>query len=198
MRRFTFAFPAAAAIAALALVPTARADAPPKKPLVLHVGDSFVASGFAQALRPKFQAKGYDYQTKFKVGIYTTNLAKTFGLKWIVEHDQPELTIVTLGANEMVAGAEVESHRPAVKKLVEIVSHSAKGCVWSLPPPWPKAGEGILEIIRQEAAPCRLHDPAPIAEKIERGEDHVHPSPRGGAFWADEFFKWLAIDEAKP
>lgn len=191
-RRFT------AALGALVMVTLASATASSdqaQKPVVLHIGDSFTAAGLAQALRPKFEARGRSYKVHYKTSAYTTTLPKDIGLADLVAQYRPALTIVTLGANEIPL-TDPSSRRAAIKRVVE---HATKfgDCVWTLPPVWREDGNEILEVIRAEAAPCKVYDPSSIAKEIARKRDKIHPSPEGGARWAEGLWSWLEANQPK-
>ena len=184
-----FLAPLVLAATALAAVPSARGDAKdPPKPVVMHVGDSFVASGFAQALKPKFQALGAKYVSAAQTSAYTTTLVRQIKLDSMITVNRPSLIILTIGANEMRMPLP-EQHAHAVKNLTKLAS--ATKCIWALPPRWDDGETGILAIMKREAGPCRVHDPTAIEKTIPRGSDKVHPTPKGGQIWADAFWTWM-------
>jgi hypothetical protein len=176
---------------AVAVMLSARilAAEPAPRPVVLHIGDSFTAAGFSQALRPRIEASGRMYKVLYKTSAYTTTLPRDVGLVEIVAQYKPALTIITLGANEIPL-ADANLRRGAIRRIVEQASKYGP-CVWTLPPIWRDDGNEILAVIREEAAPCRVFDLGALAKDIPRKKDKVHPSPEGGAIWADLFWKWL-------
>ena len=165
------------------------------KPVILHVGDSFTATGFAQTLRPKVEGLGKTYKVAYKTSAYTTTLPKDIGLADLITQYQPTLTIITLGANEIPLH-DANLRRSAIKRIVAEVTRFGT-CVWTLPPTWREDGNEILDVIRAEAAPCKIYDPAAIAKTIPRKKDKIHPTPEGGAMWAEAFWKWLGENEPK-
>jgi lysophospholipase L1-like esterase len=192
-----------AALVSLALVTTyasAGATEPLKavthgKPVILHIGDSFTATGFAQTLRPKIEGLGKMYKVAYKTSAYTTTLPKDVGLLDLVAQYQPTLTIITLGANEIPL-ADATLRKGAIKRIVEQASRYGT-CVWTLPPTWRDDGNEILEVIRAEAAPCKVYDAGALAKDIPRKKDKIHPTPEGGAKWAEAFWKWLGENDPK-
>lgn len=173
--------------------PAEPVAAPPIPPntAILHIGDSFVLSGFSQALKPRIKAVGARYEVRSEQSSYTVTWAAR--LERVIADTQPDLVIITLGANE-VANTTPPAHAPAVRRIVQIVGK--RPCVWVTPPLWRK-DTGIIDVIRENSAPCRLFDSdtmvrAPIARKA----DKIHPTPEGGAVWADAFWTWLESERA--
>jgi hypothetical protein len=184
--------PAAASSAASPAVPPVEESAPPLPPntVVLHVGDSFLLANFSQTLRPKMKELGASYQVKSEQASYTSTWAGRLQ-KFIGEYN-PDLVIINLGANEVTL-TDPPARAPAVEKLIKIVG--ARPCVWVLPPLWRK-DTGFMDIIRTHSSPCRLFDSDALVGPISRQHDGAHPDDKGGALWADTFFKWLLAQRA--
>lgn len=160
------------------------------RPVVVHVGDSFLGSGFMQALKPKFNDLKIKYVSNSQTSAYTTTLNRQVKLDSLITVHKPKLVILTIGANEMAMPLP-ETHAHAVKGLTKIVSASS-ACIWALPPRWGNNETGILGIMKREASPCRVHDPSAIEKDIPRASDKIHPSnPKGGQMWADHFWSWM-------
>jgi hypothetical protein len=183
-------------VSGLCLLVSIPAVSGPKKddplknaPLIMLVGDSFTGAGFAQALKPKFNKMGFKYRSIAHTSAYTTTLARQISLPSTLAYYKPVLVIVTLGANEM-AMLEPETHAHAVKNLGKLAG-DGRPCVWTLPPRWNDKNGGILDVIKRDAKPCRVYDANPIAKKIPRGPDKIHPNKKGGEMWANDFWKWL-------
>jgi hypothetical protein len=163
--------------------------APPPIPpntVVLGIGDSFLLAGFAQALKPKLKELGVRYEVKSEQSSFTVSWASKMEL--LVQNTQPDLVIINLGANEM-SNTDPPAHAPAVRRIVKSVGD--RPCVWVSPPSWRK-DTGILDVIRENSAPCRFVDSDEhVKEPIPRQSDKIHPNPEGGAIWAGAFWKWL-------
>ncbi len=173
------------------------ADPPPAPPpipkgtVVLHIGDSFTLSGFAQALKPRFLGVGARYEVRAEQSSFTTTWSGKLGP--IVSATQPDLVIITLGANE-VANTDPPAHAPAVRNIVKQLA--GRPCVWVSPPLWAKE-TGIIDVLREHSAPCRFFDSdAIVKQPIPRRGDRIHPTPEGGAIWADAFWDWLGSERA--
>ncbi len=179
-------------------VPTASAEvAPPAPPppapppippntVVLSVGDSFLLAGFSQALKPKLKELGARYEVRSDQSSYTVTWAGKMELA--VANTQPDLVIINLGANEM-SNTDPPAHAPAVRRIVKSIGD--RPCVWVSPPSWRK-DTGILDVIRENTAPCRFFDSDEhVKEPIPRQSDKIHPNAEGGAIWAAAFWKWL-------
>jgi len=175
------------------VVPPPPPEPPPIPPntAVLNVGDSFLLAGFSQALKPRMVALGVRYEVKSEQSSFTVTWAGKMEL--LVANTQPDLVIINLGANEM-SNTDPPAHAPAVRRIVKSIGD--RPCVWVSPPSWRK-DTGILDVIRQNTAPCRFFDSDEhVKEKIPRQSDHIHPNAEGGAVWAAAFWKWLQDERA--
>jgi hypothetical protein len=158
---------------------------------VLHVGDSFVLAGFAQALKTRMKPLGVRYEVRSEQSSYTVTWAAK--MDELVANTQPHLVIVTLGANE-VANTDPPAHAPAIRRIVKAIGN--RPCVWVLPPRWRK-DTGIFDVIRDNSAPCRFFDTdVHVKEPIARRGDKIHPTPEGGETWAAGFWGWLMAERA--
>lgn len=154
--------------------------------VVLHIGDSFVLAGLSQALKPKMVEHGVRYEAKSRQSSYTTTWARL--AKRVITDNQPDLVIITLGANE-IDNIDPKAHAPAVRRIVDAVG--GRPCVWVSPPLWRK-DTGIVDVIRTNAAPCRFFDSdALVGQPIARQADKIHPSREGGAVWGGALWTWL-------
>jgi hypothetical protein len=158
---------------------------------VLNIGDSFLLAGFAQALRPKLNALGVRYEVKSEQSSFTVSWAGKMEL--LVANMQPDLVIINLGANEM-SNTNPAAHAPAVRRIVKSIG--GRPCVWVSPPTWRK-DTGILDVIRENSAPCRFFDSDEhVKQAIPRQSDKIHPNKEGGQIWADAFWAWLQENRA--
>jgi lysophospholipase L1-like esterase len=155
---------------------------------VLHVGDSFVDAGLRQALGPKLATVGSRYLAVAKTGSYLGTWAHGSALRELLHAHQPALVLVTLGASEV--NAEPPSIRLASVRGV-VAQLKGRPCVWISFPLWKGAKTGLSDLIRRESAPCRHYDSQPLASRISRQRDGVHPDAKGGAVWGDAVATWL-------
>jgi hypothetical protein len=168
-----------------------KADPLPTNTAVLHIGDSFALAGFAQALKPRMKSVGARYEVKSEQSSYTTSWVSK--LELIIANTQPDLVIINLGANE-VTNTNPPAHAYAVRRIVKLIGR--RPCVWVAPPLWRK-DTGIVDVIRENSAPCRFFDTdALVTTPIPRRSDNIHPSIEGGAIWADAFWNWLLAERA--
>jgi lysophospholipase L1-like esterase len=179
---------------AVTAVPSAPPAPPPEIPkgtAVLHVGDSFTLAGFAQALKPRMKALGVRYEVRAETSSFTTTWSSK--MENLVANTQPDLVLINLGANE-VANTDPSAHAPAVRRIVSAIGN--RPCVWISPPSWRK-DTGIVDVIRQNSAPCRFFDSDKlVTQPIPRQSDKIHPTEQGGAIWADAFWGWLQEQRA--
>ncbi len=159
---------------------------------VLHVGDSFVDASFQQNLSPRFRDSGSRYISRSEVATYTTTWAydPVFDA-WLAK--KPALVIVTLGANEADIPVP-EEHAKAIAKIAHKIAAAGATCVWTTPPLW-RQDTGIVQVIHDHAAPCLFFESDAVMGSplslAERNPDRIHPNPKGGARWAQAFWRWL-------
>lgn len=158
----------------------------PRNTAVLHVGDSMVESGLAQALRPRMKALGVRYEVRGEQSTFTQTWAGR--MDELVAATQPDLVIITLGGNE-IGNTRPESSARFVKRIVNATK--GRPCVWMTAPLW-REETGIYDVIQKNAAPCRFFETDRfLTEPIERRGDKIHPTPKGGEVWAELFWSWL-------
>lgn len=155
--------------------------------VVLHAGDSMVGGdgGLTKALATKFKAEGAKFVRDYEVSVSISTYARTPRLKNLLEKHKPDIVILTLGANDVFVpfpqtfGVHVEA---IVKKIGE------RECYWMSPPTW-KPDSGIVDVIKEHAAPCKFFDSRNLT--LRRAGDHIHPTEKGGADWADLFWAFF-------
>lgn len=163
----------------------------PPNTVVLHIGDSFLQAGFAQALKPRMKELAVRYEIRSEQSSYTTTWAGK--MEALVRETKPDLVMINLGANE-VSNTDPSTHAQAVRRIVKGIG--ARPCVWVSPPLW-RRDTGIINVIRENSAPCRFFDSDRLVkENIARGSDKIHPTPAGGAVWAGAFWTWLEGERA--
>jgi lysophospholipase L1-like esterase len=163
----------------------------PKDTLILHVGDSFAGS-LGVPLGKRFKAAGMRTVLEFQTASYVPTWASGKELPEYVDKYRPSLVIITLGANEVELTAP-ETRAGAVKRLVGKLG--GRPCVWVIPPLW-KPDTGIFNVIRANAAPCRILESDSIVHDVARKPDHIHPSDAAREIWADAVLEWLARERA--
>jgi hypothetical protein len=159
----------------------------PKETLILHVGDSFAGS-LGVPLGKRFKAAGMRTVLEFETASYVPTWASSPELPKYVAKYSPSLVIVTLGANE-VELVNPEQRAGAVKRLVGKLG--GRPCVWVIPPLW-KPDTGIFNVIRANAAPCRILESDELVSGLARKPDKIHPSDAAREIWADAVLAWLA------
>lgn len=158
---------------------------------MLHIGDSFLQAGFAQALKPRMKELHARYEIRSEQSSYTTTWAGK--MEALIRETKPDLVMINLGANE-VSNVDPATHAQAVRRIVKGIG--GRPCVWVSPPLWRK-DTGIINVIRENSAPCRFFDSDRfVMEPIARGSDKIHPTPTGGAVWAKAFWDWLLRERA--
>jgi lysophospholipase L1-like esterase len=155
--------------------------APPKS--VLHVGDSMVGGfgGLTKALEAHFKPLGSKFARDWQTSVSIQTFARDKKFGELIAKNDPDLVIITLGANDMAA--------PFPKSLGPFIAAIAKKtagreCWWLPPVPWSK-DTALIQVIKDNAAPCKVYDGSSL--KISRGPDGIHPTDGGGAVWSKGF-----------
>jgi hypothetical protein len=169
-----------------AVAEPSRPPPPARGTAVLHVGDSFVRSGLAQALERRLSPLGVRYAVHAQQSTNSLDWAKRIGP--LVQQYDPDLVIVTLGGNE-IASKHVAVQARAVERIVAAIG--ARPCVWTTPPLW-REEEGLFDAIRTHLKPCRYFETdLVLGRPIARRADGIHPTPEGGEAWAAALWGWL-------
>jgi hypothetical protein len=163
----------------------------PKETLILHIGDSFAGS-LGVPLGKRFKAAGMRTVLEFETPSYIPTWASGKELPQYIVKYSPSLVIITLGANE-VELTNPEQRAGAIKRLVGKLD--GRPCVWVIPPLW-KPDTGIFNVIRQNAAPCRVLESDSIVHDLTRQKDKIHPNDPAREIWADAVLAWLARERA--
>ncbi len=180
--------PAASAPApAPVATPEPAAQPLPKGTKVLQIGDSFAAA-LGVELGKLLKEAGVRTSLEYKTASYIPNWSYEGDIPKFVSNYQPDLVLITLGANEIEIPKPEERIKP-IKHLVSVLG--GRPCVWVAPPLW-KPDTGLLKVIQANVAPCRYLDSNALVHDLPRGKDKIHPSPEGRQIWAKIVFDWLA------
>ena len=166
--------------------PAAPAAAPTPK-IVLHLGDSMVGGygGVTKALEAKFKGLGAQFVRDWQVSVSVATFDHEKKLQELLAKYHPDLVILTLGANDVFV--PFPASLAANVQSVARKASAGRTCYWMTPPVW-KKDTGIVEVIKKNAAPCKVFDASNM--KIARGGDGIHPTDAGGATWADGFWAY--------
>jgi lysophospholipase L1-like esterase len=166
--------------------PSAPPPELPRGTLVLHVGDSFAGS-LGVPLAQRLKARGLRSVLEYQTSSYVPTWASGKELPKYVARYNPDLIIITLGANEFEL-SNPDQRAASVRRLVNHLG--GRPCVWVTPPRW-KPDTGILAVIHANLKPCRFLDSDTIVRELERKQDKIHPSDAGRERWADAVLAWL-------
>jgi hypothetical protein len=153
---------------------------------VLQVGDSFAAA-LGIELGKRLKAAGVRTSLEYKTASYVPTWAFGPDLPKLISNYNPDLVLVTLGANELEI-PEPAQRATAVQRLVKKLGD--RPCLWILPPLW-KPDTGLMQVIKDNAAPCKVLDSSALVKDLPRGPDHIHPNAEGREIWAEAVFQWL-------
>ena len=144
-----------------------------------------VGGGLCKALAPRFKADG----TKFIRDVWESASIMAFDesdrIPTLMKRYNPDLVLLTLGAND-VFNDHPEYMVKHIESIVKKLGH--RDCVWIGPPLW-KKDKGLIEVIRNHAAPCRFYDSQGLV--LQRAGDGIHPTEKGGEVWADAFWPFF-------
>ena len=153
---------------------------------VLQIGDSF-ADALGIELGKLLKQAGLRTSLETKTPSYIGEWAFGPVLRKAISDYNPDLVLITLGANELEVPAPDQRVGP-VQRLVK--SLGDRPCVWILPPLW-KQDTGLIQVIKDNASPCQVLDSSVLVPDLPRGPDHIHPSREGRVKWAAAVFDWL-------
>jgi lysophospholipase L1-like esterase len=154
---------------------------------VLHIGDSF-AGALGVSLNRELEQRGAKGILEFKTSTFITTWAHDPRLKGFLRAHDPDLVLISLGANE------VDSRRPERRaRLIRHLVSKLKGrpCVWIAPPLWEGARPDLLRVIERNCAPCAYLDTNQLVPDLERMPDKIHPTADARKRWAKAVAAWL-------
>lgn len=155
---------------------------------MLHLGDSFVHAGLKQRLTEKFAPFDVRYVVRTEVSTNTLDWSRRIPAD--VAQAQPDLVIITLGANE-IRSPWLEAQGRAIRRIVEAVGD--RPCVWTTPPLW-REETGFFDTLQANVSPCRYFETDVHVGAYLPRRDTVHPTDEAGAQWADALFDYLMAE----
>ncbi len=176
-----------ASLAAAPPEPDSRAAAaPPPGTQVLQVGDSF-ADALGKELSKLLKDAGLRTTVVSKTPSYIGDWAYGSTLATLMSKYQPDLVLITLGANEL----EIPDPAARIVPVQRLAARaSSRPCVWILPPLW-KKDTGVMQVIKDHARPCLVLDSTSLVGELPRLPDGIHPNTAGRATWAAAVMHWL-------
>ena len=155
--------------------------------VILHVGDSMVGGnwGLTRALETRFTGEGAKFVRDYKVSESIISYDHSPKLKDLLAKHKPDVVIITLGTNDVFVPYPA-SMAGNVQNIVKRIG--TRECYWMGPPTW-KPDTGIVSVLKDNAAPCKFFDSSSL--KLQRGNDGIHPTDRGGADWAASFWTFF-------
>jgi lysophospholipase L1-like esterase len=160
----------------------------PEGTTVLHIGDS-MAGALGIELGKALRASGVKAILRFKTASFIPTWAWGQSLGLYLAQYNPDLTLITLGANE-VAMQDPSQRAGAIRRLVRQLD--GRACVWIAPPLWAAGDTGLLPVIRDNCAPCLFMDTNALVKNMPRLKDKIHPTMPAREIWAKFVVDWLA------
>jgi len=148
-----------------------------------------MADALGKSLKRELTERGITNVLKYQEATYIPQWAGySMGFPQLIAGHKPDLVIITLGGNE-VAMPDPTERAANVKKMVKTVGD--RPCLWIAAPLWPGAPHtGILDVIRDNCAPCRFVDTNAMIRLAVLG-DKVHPTIKERRRWARFMIRWL-------
>ncbi len=161
----------------------------PQETKVLHVGDSF-AGALGIPLGHLLEEAGVRSVLKHEDASYLTSWAWGKELRKYLWRYNPDLVIVTLGANELGI-ANPQRRKRTVRKIVSTIGD--RPCLWVAIPLWQGEQNGLMDVIEESASPCVFYDTNELldVEKMPRIQDGIHPTTSARKDWAQKVLQWL-------
>lgn len=178
----------AKAPAAPMAAPPAEEPEPPQGATVLHIGDSF-AGALGIELNRRFKEHGVRGILRFETSSYIPTWASEPKLASYLTRYDPDLVLVTLGANELQVVDPTIRIR-TIEKLVKRLG--GRPCVWVGVPLWQGARGALLDVIRDHCAPCVYMDSNRLFPDMPRARDGIHPSMPAREEWSRRVLDWLS------
>lgn len=188
--------PAAEPAPAASSVPKDETPSIPVEPLplpggtkVLHVGDSF-AGALGLPLGKLLEDAEVRSVLKHTDSSYLTDWAWDGNLQKYIWKYNPDLVIVTLGANELSI-SEPEQRERTVRKIISQIAD--RPCVWVAIPLWKGRQNGLMEVIERSSKPCVYLDTNQLLDvaAMPRISDGIHPTTAARHAWAEFVLRWL-------
>lgn len=157
--------------------------------MVLHVGSS-TAGALGIDLKKELDARGIRCILRFKESTFIPQWAgEEMGLRKLVANYNPDLVIISLGGNE-VSMPNPGMRANAIRRIVKTVGD--RPCLWIGTPKWEaRPHTGILDVIRDNASPCRYVDTDTVVPDLEPLADGIHPTFPERRRWARTMIRWL-------
>lgn len=136
------------------------------------------------------EAEGVSSTLKHTDASYLTDWAWDGNLQKYIWRYNPDLIVITLGANELEI-ADPEARVKTIHKLVSLVGD--RPCVWVAIPLWAGPKNGLMNVIERSASPCLYLDTNELMDvaALPRIRDGIHPTERAREDWAAVVVQWL-------
>lgn len=176
--------PSASAPAAMSPLPDAEAV---RGTTVLQFGDSF-AGALGIDLNRQWESHGVRGKLRYRTSSFIPDWAWREPLEDYLRQYDPDLVLINVGANELQV-PDPAVRIPAIRKIVERVGD--RPCVWVGVPLWDGARPDLVQVIRDNCAPCLFMDSTALVPGMERAADDIHPSMSARVDWAKVVIQWL-------
>lgn len=132
----------------------------------------------------------YGTKNNYKVTAVTWESSSILGwaggnrLSDYIAEIKPDFIIISLGSNEMEL-KHFDTRGKYVKKILEKIDTIPY--IWVGPPLW-KPDKGVYSMLEDNIGKERIFRIDSL--DMERGPDHVHPTPKGADVWVDSLMRW--------
>lgn len=155
---------------------------------VLHIGDSHLANkGLTLNLREKFSRAGAHYYVNSWIGSRSKSWLTSGRLRRALEDKRPSTVLVTLGTNAL-KNKRPDKYADWIKGIRNKIGN--RKCYWIAPPALIEDKYGFYDVLKQNAAPCKVFDSRTIQFKTST-QNVYHLSHNQAGRWADHIWAWM-------
>ena len=154
---------------------------------MLHIGDSF-AGALGVELGRQLEQRDITSILRYETATYIPTWAWSPKLDTYLNRYKPDLVVITLGGNELQV-PDPEDRIRNIKKLIGRLRGTP--CVWVAIPLWEGAKPRMIDVIRDNSAPCAFMDTNALIPEMARAKDKIHPSMSAREQWARVAVNWL-------
>lgn len=161
---------------------------------VLFIGDS-MTGWMAERFNAYADINGFEVATVVWDGSTIAKWAASPGLKKIIDKENPDAIIVSLGMNELFVKNPESRIKPNVGKILETFGETP--FLWIGPPSWPghSEGEQINRFLAEELGDKNFFRSFDLSIP-RQSKTNPHPSRAGIEKWIDNVAEWIPGNSA--
>jgi lysophospholipase L1-like esterase len=147
-----------------------------------------MAGALGLALNEELRGRGLKPRLHFQKATFIPTWASGPELTQFVVDENPDLVLISLGANEL----QVKDTQRLASRIEKLVAKfNGRACVWVAPPKPQREHNDLLDVIRAHCAPCVYLDTTQLYPDMPLLKDRVHPTMPARVEWARRVADWL-------